>query len=99
MLPFCMRRSSRSIGLLLSLVRKGTVDAIAILATVALTMDIAAALLAPTVGIALVVPSPGGAFIGLALVISALIGPPRSCSWSPNRSSPAAPTVLRHSIN
>lgn len=68
-------------GLLLSLVRKGTVDAIAILAMVALAMDTAAALLVPTVGIALVVPSPDGALIGLALVISALIGPPRSRSW------------------
>jgi hypothetical protein len=64
------------IGLILSLVRKRTFDAIAILAMTGLAFHIVVTLLARSVGIALVVRSLDGAFIGLALVISALIGRP-----------------------
>lgn len=64
------------IGLILSLVRKRTVNAIAILAMLGLAFHIVVTLLARTVGIALVVRSLDGALIGVALVISALIGRP-----------------------
>jgi hypothetical protein len=64
------------IGLILSLVRKRTVDAIAILAMAGIAFHILVTLLARSVGIALIVRSLDGAFIGLALVISALIGRP-----------------------
>lgn len=64
------------IVLILSMLRKRTVDAIAILAIVGLGFHVIITLLARTVGIALVVRSLDGAFIGLALIISALIGRP-----------------------
>ncbi|MGH7925438.1 MAG: VC0807 family protein [Candidatus Binatus sp.] len=64
------------IGLILSLVRKRTVDAIAIITMAGLSIHIVVTLLARTVRIALVVRSLDGALIGLALIISALIGRP-----------------------
>ncbi len=64
------------IGLIVSLARKRTVNAIAILVMVGLTLHIVVTLLAPNVGVALVVRSLDGALIGLAFVISALIGRP-----------------------
>ncbi len=64
------------IGLTLSLVRKRTVDAIGIIVMVGLALHIVVTLLAPNVGVALVIRSLDGAVIGLALVISALIGRP-----------------------
>src|SRR5579872_3495461 len=54
-------------GLILSLLRKRSVDAIAIITMVGLAFHIVVTLLARTVGIALVVRSLDGAFIGLAL--------------------------------
>jgi len=64
------------IGLILNLVRKRTADAIAILAMAGLAIQISVTLLARNVGIALVALSLQGALIGLAFVISALIGRP-----------------------
>ena len=64
------------IGLMLSLLRKRVVDAIAIITMVGLALHIAVTLLTRSVSIALVVRSLDGALIGLALVISALIGRP-----------------------
>ena len=64
------------VGLVLGLLRKRTVDAIAIIAMAGLAIHIVATLLAPSVGIALVIRSLDGALIGLALVISAMIGRP-----------------------
>lgn len=64
------------IGLILSLVRKRTVDAIAILVMLGLALHIVVTLLAPTVVVALVIRSLDGALIGLVFVISALIGRP-----------------------
>ena len=64
------------IGLILSLLRTRTVDAIAIITMVGLAFHIVVTLLARTVGVALVIRSLDGAFIGLALIISALIGRP-----------------------
>src|SRR5260370_24270871 len=56
------------IGLILSLLRKRTVDAIAILAMLGLALHIVVTLLARTVVVALVVRSLDGSLIGLALV-------------------------------
>ncbi len=64
------------VGLILSLIRKRTVDAIAIIVMLGLAIHIVVTLLAPTVRIALVVRSLDGALIGLALCISAMIGRP-----------------------
>ncbi len=64
------------IGLILSLLRKRTVDAIAILVMAGLALHIVVTLLAPTVRVALVIRSFDGAAIGLVLVVSALIGRP-----------------------
>ena len=64
------------IGLILSLLRKRAVDAIAIIVMAGLAIHIVVTLLAPTVGTALVIRSLDGTLIGLALVISALIGRP-----------------------
>jgi len=64
------------IGLILSLARKRTVDAIAIVVMVGLALHIVVTVLAPNVGVALVVRSLDGALIGLAFIISALIGRP-----------------------
>jgi hypothetical protein len=63
-------------GLVLSLVRKRAADAIAILAMAGLAIHIVVTLIAPTVGIALVIRSLDGTLIGLAFVISALVGRP-----------------------
>lgn len=64
------------LGLIVGLVRKRTIDAIAILAMAGLALHIVVTLLAPTVRAALVIRSFDGAAIGLVLVISALIGRP-----------------------
>jgi len=64
------------IGFVLGLVRKGTVDAIAIVALAGLVLHTLATILARSIGIALVVRSLDGALIGLVLLISAWIGHP-----------------------
>jgi hypothetical protein len=64
------------IGLVLSLVRKRTVDAIAIISMAGLAIHISVTLLARNVGVALVAFALQGALIGLAFVVSALIGRP-----------------------
>jgi hypothetical protein len=64
------------IGLMTSLLRTRAVDAIAIITMVGLAFHIVVTLLARTVAIALVVRSLDGALIGLALIMSALIGRP-----------------------
>lgn len=64
------------LGLILGVVRKRTVDVIAIIAMAALAMHIAVTLVARDVGIALLAISLDGAIIGLILVTSALIGRP-----------------------
>ena len=64
------------IGLILGLLRKRTVDAIAIITMVGLTLHIVVTVLARDVGLALVIRSLDGALIGFAFVISALIGHP-----------------------
>lgn len=76
MIPLLYATIFPVIGLILGLVRKRTVDAIAIIAMAGLALHIVVTLLARTVGIALVVRSFDGALIGLALIVSALIGRP-----------------------
>jgi len=76
MMPLLYATIFPVIGLIFSLVRKRTVDAIAIIATVGLALHIVITLLARNVGLALVIRSLDGALIGLVLVISALIGRP-----------------------
>jgi hypothetical protein len=63
-------------GRMLSIVRKRALDVIAIIAMAALAMHIAVTLVARDVDIALIAVSFDGAIIGIALVVSALIGHP-----------------------
>jgi hypothetical protein len=63
-------------GVMLGIVRKRTVDVIAIIAMAALAVHIAVTLVARDVGVALIAISLDGAIIGLALIVSALIGHP-----------------------
>ena len=64
------------IGLILGLVRKRAVDAIAIIAMVGLALHIVTTILARTVGIALIVRSLDGAVIGLVFLVSTVIRHP-----------------------
>lgn len=64
------------VGLIFSIARRRTVDAISILVVLGLAYHIVIVLLAPNIVIALVIRSLDGAFIGVVLVVSALIGRP-----------------------
>jgi hypothetical protein len=82
-------------GLILNVVRKRTVDVIAIIAMAAFAMHIAVTLIARNVGFALVAISLDGAIIGLVLVISALIGRPINLIVARQVAASASPERVR----
>jgi hypothetical protein len=65
-----------ALGSILGIVRKGTVDVIAMIVMAALAMHIVVTLIARNVGIALVAISLDGTLIGLVLIVSAMVRRP-----------------------
>ena len=65
-----------ALGSILGIVRKGTVDVIAMIVMAALAMHIVVTLIARNVGITLVAISLDGTLIGLVLIVSAMVRRP-----------------------
>ena len=97
-LPLLCATTFPVIGLMLSLLRKRAVDVIAIITMVGPAFHIAVTLLMRSVSIALVVRSLDGALIGLALVISTLIGRPIVLLVAKQIVAAAVPNGRRHLI-